>query len=317
LSPVQVRTNSSFRRKVVARKIFKAAEVKEIRSKVLITPPQIGEKKEEEAAPVEEIEEPEIVEEVEPEFPIQKEREALLADAKKVKEEAEADAKRIREEAEEAAFKIMQKSNVDMRKAKEEAEAQAQKIAEEARENTDRIEEEARKKAEEIIAEAHRKAFDEGRDEGFKAGEEEVKRLIERIHEILNSAIDERRKILESTEKQLIDLVLLIARKVVKVISETEKKVVIENVKDALKKVKGETQITIKVNTRDMGLTSKHKKEFIAAVESLKQIRVEEDSRVDPGGCIITTSFGDIDARIQNQLQIIEESIRELVPIAE
>jgi len=304
----------------VARKIFKPAEVKEIKSKVLITPPQIGPRKPK-AAPVEEIEEVEepeaLKKETSPELPVQEERQALLADAKKIKEEAEAETKRIREEAEEAAFKIMQKSNVDVRKATEEAESQAQKIMDEARDNVLRIEEEAKKKAEEIIAEARQKALDEGRDKGFKTGEEEAKRLIERLHEILNSAIDERRKILDSTERQLVDLVLLITRKVVKVISETEKSVVMENVREALKKVKGETQITIKVNTRDMELTSKHKKEFIAAVESLKQVRVEEDSRVDPGGCIITTSFGDIDARIQNQLHIIEKSIRELVPITE
>ncbi len=302
----------------MARKIFKAAEVKEIKSKVLITPPQIGPRKKEEAVPVEEIEEPEVVvEEVLQELPVQEEREALLGDAKKIKEEAEAEAKRIRDEAEEAAFTIMQKSSVDVRKEKEEAEAQAQKITDEATENAAHIEEEARKKAEEIIAAARKKALDEGRDEGFKTGEEEVKRLIQRLHEIQNSAIDERRKILDSTERQLIDLVLLIARKVVKVISETEKKVVVDNVKEALKKVKGETEVTIRINSMDMELTSKHKKEFIAAVESLKQVRVEEDSRVAPGGCIITTAFGDIDARIQSQLHIIEENIRELVPITE
>lgn len=319
MSPAPARMSSSYRGEAVARKIFKAAEVKEIKSKVLITPPQIGPRKPEAALEeFEEAEEPEVLEEeTPPELPVQEERELLLADAKKIKEEAEAEAKRIRDEAEETAFKIMQKSNVDVRKATEEAESQAQIILDEARANVSRIEGEAKKKEEEIIAEARHKALDEGRDEGFKTGEEEVKRLIERLHEILNSAIDERRKILESTEKQLVDLVLLIARKVIKVISETEKSVVMENVREALKKVKGETQIAIKVNTRDMELTSRHKKEFIAAVESLKQVRVEEDSRVDPGGCIITTSFGDIDARIQNQLHIIEKSIRELVPITE
>jgi flagellar assembly protein FliH len=307
----------------VARKIFKAAEVKEIKSKVLITPPQIGPRKKEEAVPaeeIEELEEPEaevVVEEVQPVKPVQEERELLLADAKKIKEEAEAEAKRIRGEAEEAAFKIMQKSNVDVRKSKEEVDTEAQRIVEEARATATRLEEEAKKKADEIIAEARRSAMDEGRDEGFKKGEEEAQRLIEQLHEILNAAIDERKKILDRTEQQVIDLVLLIARKVIKVISESEKSVVIENVKEALKKVQGETAITIKVNTRDMELTSKHKKEFIAAVESLKQVAIEEDSRIDPGGCIISTSFGDIDGRIQNQLHIIEESIRELVPITE
>ena len=50
-------------------------------------------------------------------------------------------------------------------------------------------------------------------------------------------------------------------------------------------------------------------------VESLGRVRVEEDDRLTRGGCIIETSLGDIDARIQTQLQMIEEKIRELVPI--
>ena len=114
---------------------------------------------------------------------------------------------------------------------------------------------------------------------------------------------------------QIVDLVLVIARRVVKVISESEKRVVVENVKQALKKVKGETEITIKVNTKDLGLTTRHKKQFIDAVESLKKVHLEEDSRIGSGGCIIETSFGDIDARVQKQLDIIEERIRELTPI--
>jgi len=50
-------------------------------------------------------------------------------------------------------------------------------------------------------------------------------------------------------------------------------------------------------------------------MEKLENITIEEDSRVDPGGCVIETSFGDIDARIATQLSVIEEKIRELVPI--
>lgn len=304
----------------MARKIFKASEVREISSKVLITPPQIRPRQpeldlEEE---IEEIEEAEPVEaeEVAPKPEEEEEPQLVIDEAERMREEAQTEVERIRKEAEEAAFKLMQKSNVDVRKAREEAEAEAGKILAEARAEAERLREDARREAEEILAEARKNAYGEGREEGFKEGQEEVNRLIERLHAILTAASDKRQEIINHTERQIVDLVLLIARKVVKVISEAEKKVVIENVKQALEKVKGETEITIKVNTRDLNLTTKHKKQFIEAVESLKKVSVEEDSRVAPGGCVIETSFGDIDARIQKQIDLIEERIRELVPIS-
>lgn len=307
------------------RKIYKAAEVRNVESRVLITPPrltlrkaEVKEEYPEEPGEVEELEQPEPEEA--PEYRAAGEADdadRMLDEARKQREQAEAEAKRIQEEAEEAAFKIVQKSNVDVRKAREEAEAEASRITGEAEDKAARIEAEARQKADSIVEEAKRTALDQGKEEGYRTGEEEVNRLIGRLHDIINAAIDERRSILQRTERQIVDLVLMISRKVVKIIAENEKRVVVENVREALKKVEGDTEITIRVNTRDLNLVSRHKKQFIAAVESLKQVKVEEDSRIEPGGCVIVTSFGDIDARIKNQLGIIEERIRELTPLGE
>jgi flagellar assembly protein FliH len=294
--------------------------VTETGSKVLITPPII--KSQKEAEMVEEVEElkesqkEELFEEEQ--LPsLEEEKERLLDEVKRIKHDAEEEAKKITEEADQAAFKVMQKNSVDARKIKEEAQSEAQSIVEDAARTAEEKVREAELKAAAIIEESKSKAYDEGKTEGFKKGEEEVERLIERLHVIINAAIDKRKVIVENTERQLVDLVMLIARKVVKVISEAERKVVLENIKEALKKVRSETEITIRVNTVDLELTTKNKKRFISLMENLEHITVEEDNRVDPGGCIIETSFGDIDARISTQLSVLEEKIRELVPIKE
>ena len=223
------------------RKIFKAVEVKEIKAKVLITPPQIKGVKEEIEEPVEEVEEVEELKEPQafeeaPLPSVEDEREKLLEEAKKIKEDAEAQAKKIKEEAEEAAFKVMQKNSVDARKLKEEAEDEVKRIHEDVEKAAHELEQKAKSKVVALIQEAKLKANEEGREDGFNKGKEEVERLIDRLHTIFNAAIDKRKVIVESTEKQLVDLVMLIARKVVKVISEAERKVVIENIKEALKR---------------------------------------------------------------------------------
>lgn len=313
----------------MAKKIFKANEVTILGSKVVITPPvfgQLPQEKQEEIPEAEEIEEAEEVKEAEVVRPVEVEvpqveeepgRDKLLEEAKKIKEEAEEEAKRIKEEAERAAFKIMQENTIKMRKLKEEAEREAEKIISEAKSKADEIVREAEERASKLFEESKQKGYAEGREDGYKKGEEELRRLVDHLHTIINAAIDKRKEIVESSENQIIDLVMLIARKVVKVISEAEKKVVLENIKDALKKLRGDTEIVIRVNIDDFDIVSKHKRDFISMIESLENVRIEEDSRIDPGGCIIETSFGDIDARIQTQLQVLEERIRELVPLKE
>ncbi len=304
----------------MAKKIFKSYEIKVAESRVLIAPPRIFPKQEKVEEVIEEVEEigefQPLEESVEVETrDIETEREELLELAKRETEEALQQAGIIKEEAEQEAFKILQKKSVEARKLKEEAQEEAEIILKDAKNEAARLENEAKAKAEAIVQETRDKAVEEGKDEGYKKGEEEVNRLIERVHAIINAAIDNKKNIIENTEEQLVDLVLLIARKVVKVISEMEKDVVIENVREALKKLGKETEIVIKVNTKDLDLTTKNKRNFISMVESLERVRVEEDDRITRGGCIIETSLGDIDARVQTQLQAIEEKIRELVPI--
>lgn len=309
----------------MAKKIFKSNEVKIVGSKVLIAPPKISKsrrKKEEEveeAVEVTELGETEEVKEVKAEVvhipSIEEEKEKILEEAKKIKEDAEKEAERIKQEAEETAFRLVQQKTVEARKIKEDTENEAKRIVEDANLKAEQIIKEAEEKAEEILEKAREEAFESGFNEGFQKGEEEVKRLIDRLHIILQAAIDKRKEIIKNAESQLIDLVLLIARKVVKTISEEERNVVIENIKEALKKIRGEAEITIRVNIKDLEITTRQRENFISMVESLENVRIEEDSRVDPGGCIIETSFGDIDARIQTQLNIIEEKIREIAPL--
>ena len=127
----------------------------------------------------------------------------------------------------------------------------------------------------------------------------EVNRLIERLHVILEKTLDKRQEILDETEQQIVELVLLIARKVVKVISETQRNVVMQNILQSLRRVKGRGDVTIRVNLADVQLTSEHTK----------------DSSVEKGGCIVETDFGAIDARISSQLNELEQKILEISPI--
>ena len=105
------------------------------------------------------------------------------------------------------------------------------------------------------------------------------------------------------------------AKKVIKVISENQRNVVVNNVIQALRKLKSRGDVVIRVNLADLELTSEHTRDFMERIENVKSITVLEDSTVERGGCIIETDLGQIDARISSQINDIEERILEMMPI--
>lgn len=301
----------------MAKNVLKNYEIKKIDKKYIVPPPKIKAKEEisETGEKIETIStyKGPSVEDVKAE--IDKLRQEWKIEHEKLKKQAEEEAKQIIQKAEDLAFAKVKESkaqaNIEIEKIKQEA----QKIIEEARLEAKQIIETAEKKSEEIIEQNRKKGFDEGYEAGYTKGADEVKHLIERLHKIISEVIAKRQEIIEGTEYQIVSIVLLIVKKIIKIITENQKTVIINNVVEALKKVKGSKNVIIRVNLEDIAMATKHKEDFIRMIEGLEGIQFLEDSSIERGGCIIETDFGEIDARISLQLKEIEDKILELMPI--
>ncbi len=271
-------------------------------------------------SPVEEVEEAPVEEYTGPTpDDLRREAEAFKAgweiEKQHMLEIAQASADDIVKKAEEAAFAEVKRQTDQAQIIKNDAEQAASKIIEDAKLEAERIIQEANVEKENIKATAHQDGYKEGHEQGFIEGQNEVNRLVERVHKIVESVMVRREEILCETEQQIVELVLLMTRKVVKIISENQKTVVLSNVLAALKKIRTRGNITLRVNTEDLKLTTAHVDEFIKRIENVNGISVIEDSSVDRGGCIVETDFGAIDARISSQLAELESKIMEISPV--
>ena len=230
-------------------------------------------------------------------------------------DEAHAQADKIIEDAKDAAFAEVKRQSDEAQTIKANAENEAQKIVSDAKVQADDIAAKAQIERDDLKRSAYDEGFKSGQEAGFESGKAEVNRLIERSHKILETVLNRREEILTETEDQVVQLVLLISKKVVKIMSENQKQVVMANVLSALKKVKTRGNVTIRVNLEDVKLLTEHIKDFTAQVENVSGITLVEDSSVDKGGCIVETDFGAIDARISSQLSELESKILELSPL--
>ena len=306
----------------MAKAVFRPLELVIVPEKIMLNTPVIettsavvpsDEDDEAEAEPEEEVYAGPTAEE------LRREAEAFTEQWNVEKEEmiqaAKDEAESIVQAAQQTAEEEKQQAADEAAAAKAAAQEEAETILADAHQKAEELETQTRSTLEDEKKEALEQGREAGRLEGYADGKVEVQRLIERTQTVLERAQDKRGEILAETEQEVINLVLLMARKVVKVIADNQREVIISNVEQALKKVRDRGNIIIHVNLADLKMTTEHTKEFIQMMEGVKSIQVAEDSSVDPGGCIIETDFGEIDARIASQLAELEAKILEVSPI--
>ena len=297
----------------MAKAVFRPGEAKNIEEKVML--PLYKDYSPIEEAIVEEEEEytgptaDDLRREAE-EYKLQFEQEKL-----QMKSDAQKEAERIIKAAEDTAFAEVKRQTDQAAIIKADAESEAAQIVEKAKAEAAQIVAEAQAQHDKIVADARQEGFDQGSSEGYEKGKAEVERLIERMHKVLEAVMQRREEILQDTESQIVELVILMARKVIKILSENQKNVIMANTVAALRKVKTRGNVTLRVNIEDVKLTTAHADEFIQHVENVQGITVQEDSAVEKGGCIVETDFGAIDARISSQLTELENKILEVSPV--
>ena len=162
--------------------------------------------------------------------------------------------------------------------------------------------------------EVDQQAYNRGFTKGEKAGLAAAGIKLDETLSILNRAIEEVRKLKESirasAEKEVVELALAVARKIVGYEVQINRDTVVEITKAALEKVEDRETITVKINPSDYRYLHERTSQMIHLIENTDRLTFVEDPAIDEGGCLIETDCGDVDARIENQFKIIEAAFR-------
>ncbi len=227
--------------------------------------------------------------------------------AEDIKKQAEIEAESIKDQAEEEAGRIKQEANTIL----EDATGEVQKIISEAVYRT-------REQAEDIRKRAHESSFSVGKQEGYDAGYKIVKEkfqgLLAQIEMVLTEAKREKERISQKAQEEMseeiIDLAIIIAKKIIKIEIAVNRDIIIANIKEALSKIQGQGEITIRVNLVDLNYAESERDELLNLAYGLKEIHFHDDPSIEPGGCNIETTLGIIDANITTQMERLEEELR-------
>ncbi|ETR69700.1 MAG: flagellar assembly protein FliH [Candidatus Magnetoglobus multicellularis str. Araruama] len=193
---------------------------------------------------------------------------------------------------------VLQKAKTEAIAIKKEAEQEAQILLQKAKTEAIAIKKEAEQEGTAL-----------GLNQGKIQIQQEFSNQIQALHKIINILKTKEAEFLESVEKQILELVLAIAKKIVKQALKLKPEIILETIKHCLTKTKETQKIIIKVNPQDFNLVSKHKECFLQKIKNAGKFEIQESSSILEGDCILETSNGEINATIKEQFAKIKDSL--------
>lgn len=159
----------------------------------------------------------------------------------------------------------------------------------------------AQARAEEIKAEALR-----FKEEVFAKARDEAKADVQaRQAEELARAKMQAGQIIADSEKDVVDLALKVAAKIISRDLERDPELVMEIVASCTEAARSSKAMIMKVHPEDGKLLREKKPRLIELIGRAVDISIRDDSEVERGGCIIQTEYGTIDGQIRTQFEML------------
>ena len=163
----------------------------------------------------------------------------------------------------------------------------------------------AQDKAKQIIEEAEqgRNAIrEQARQEGIAQGLAEWNRIVARA----SQKADELSK---SWEETMLRLSIRVAEKIVGEQLRLHPESIVEIVREVLKSIRPGKHLTIQVNPADAQYARARIDRLKEALGTSSEIEIVGAANVAPGGCVIESELGIIDARLETQLKCLEDAL--------
>jgi type III secretion protein L len=175
---------------------------------------------------------------------------------------------------------------------------EASEILEKSREDIESY----KKKTEEEALQLKKKAEEEGFDTG-----------LEKFNTLIMGLDQEIKRLRHEMNKLVLPLALKAAKKIVGRELETHPETIVDIVIQALAPATQNHRVTIWVNKADKEILEAEKTKLKQLLEHVEVLFIRERDDISPGGCIIETESGIINAAIENQWRALESAFERYI----
>lgn len=198
--------------------------------------------------------------------------------------------------------------------AVQEAKQQAQQIMRRAEQEAAKLVDSATDRG---FAEGEERGLAQGREEGRKAGRADaIAQFTSQLKDLqvsFTAALEQweadRNDMVLAAREDVLRLALAVAEKVTYRIIQTDSTVIGDQLAEALALLVAPRAVTVAVAPQDRALVEAMLPELIDKINTCTHAAIRDDPSVTPGGCVISTGAGRIDATIERQIQRIVDTL--------
>jgi flagellar biosynthesis/type III secretory pathway protein FliH len=144
--------------------------------------------------------------------------------------------------------------------------------------------------------------FEQGHAAATAAVEQATGDTLQRLSAMVASIHENHAAFFRAAERQVVDLALQIAQKVIEREVENMPDLAVGVIRAALEEMDARTAVRIRVNPDDEELLRRRWSQVIPTGVPADRIELQVDDRVQPGGGIIETTHGQVDAQLESKL---------------
>ncbi|MDQ0169929.1 FliH/SctL family protein [Paenibacillus tundrae] len=227
--------------------------------------------------------------------------------------EAEQLQARVDEESQRLTAEMLEDAKEFAEKQVREASEEAERLLQEAREQIDSWWQEQRMQDEHLTEAMRSQGFQQGFEEGKVQAEldlqVQIEEMMKEAREVLEEAYVAKDQIIQEAEPFLVDLACGIAEKVIDMQLTVEPEQMLELIRQNLSRKREQGMITLCVAPDQFSFVQAAREELSLAIDSQAELQILPDATVKDKGCVIRSSFGSVDARIDTQLTEIKKEL--------
>lgn len=121
----------------------------------------------------------------------------------------------------------------------------------------------------------------------------------------------ERQRLLASAKKELLRLAVAVAEKILRREVARDDEVAVEMAARALAEARQRREVTLRIHPADAEAVRRSHERLLSALSRTRVLELREDPAVAPGGALVETEAGIIDARLETQLGAIAAALQE------
>ena len=152
-------------------------------------------------------------------------------------------------------------------------------------------------------------AYKDGYSAGLQAAARSADEMLQRIEQDIAALELERETLIRSVEEQVLMLSVQAAEKIIKHEVKTDPQVVARTIRLCLRRVRDRDEVTVRVSPSEVAAVRAMRDELVGSAEGICGLNIVDDRRVSAGGCVAEVSSGDLDARIETQIEQLRRKL--------